>query len=527
SLLGLGSTAVVIVLLLSALCIYFSRRSILRLGREYEEFCGKRVFYLLGQNTDIFSNVENGAATDSYLFRLVKGDSRFAGRVLRMLLSLIIPGLTLVVAGTVLIYLETYLTLLIAVLASVFAYYQIKVSKDAAKHSMRFEKLAPAAGREYRGMLQHCKQQICQDKNQGLVERMFAKGPVKNQLDSYEGRLRAVEKSRLISGIFMAVILGLIILVMGTGIVREGQGWGRLLIYVVALRFAMTNLQTVFSTITAINRFYPQVRRYSLFVQSFEDQDREQYPVLDEYELRVDTNAVENVLEGSESRAEVKPGRRMSLVTPLELNRYTMASMARAMLGDDERAFKGALYSMRFAAMEQSCPGMSLRRVLELEPDAKWPDIRVWFADQETFERARKQLPGSLDKEINPKVWDQVDPGIKFILGLVSARQSDCQWVLIEARGLKSLGLEAAKFYLDLFRDRIAVMVFNKNLDQAGSLNEHLVAVMDQESLVGLGSPEWFASVWAHAGDMLDTARGKAAGRKAGGGMQEEDEEEV
>jgi len=524
SLLAGGGLAVVLLLSLSALCIYFSRRSILRLGRRYEEFCAKRVFYLLGQNIDVFTAIEDNSGGDPYLMRLARSDSRFAGRVLRMLLSLIIPVLTLAVALAVLLYLELGLTLIILLLGMGFLAFQYRISVQAAMHSINFEKLAPEAGKQYKGLLQHFKQQSESGRNQDIVEQTFAKGPVKKWLDSYEGRLRASDTSQLISGLFMAIVLGLILLIMGGAIIREGSGWGRLLIYVVALRFAMVNLQQSFALITSINRFYPQVRRYFLFVQSFEDQDREQYPVLDKYELRVDTGAVENVLDGSENRAEVKPGRSMSLVTPLELNRYTMASMARAMLGDDERAFKGALYSMRFAARGQSCPGMSLRRVLELGPDARWHDMQSWFADQETFERARKQLPGSLDKEIKPRIWDQVDPGIKFILGLVSARQSDCQWVLIEARGLKSLGLEAAKFYLDLFRDRIAVMVFNNNLDQAGSFNEDLVAVMDQENLVGLGSPEWFASVKTQAGDMLDAARGKAAGKKAGGGQEGEEE---
>jgi hypothetical protein len=524
ALLCTGSFIVVMLLFLSSLCIYFSKSISVSMSREYEEFCSKRVFYMLGQSNYLYNLAKNGNYADSYLFRLVKADSRFAGWVLRMLLSLIIPGLTLIAAIVVLLYLEAVLTLLIVCFSILFMYYQYRASKQAANHSIRYETLTPVAGLEYKALLNHLKYQLKYNDSQDVIAQLFTRNQVKKHLDAYEGRLRAVENSRLISGIYMALILGLILLVMGTTIIQDREGWGRLLVYVVALRFAMTSLQNSFSIITSINRFYPQVRRYFLFVQSLKNQNRVKLQLLGEYKLRVDSKAGLDMLEGSLMETEVKPGYRISLVTPLELNRYTMVSMAKAMLGDDERAFKGALYSMRFATKGQSCPGMSLRRVLELGPDAKWPDMRSWFPDQETFELAKEKLPKSLDKEIAPRIWDQVDPGIKFILSLISARQSDCQWILLEAKGLKSLGNEAAKFYLDLFRDRISVMVFNKNLDIVGSFDEDLVAVVDQERILGLGSTDWFASVRSLVENMLNADKGKTTGRKAGGGVPDDDD---
>ena len=513
-----GSLAVAVLLILSALCVYFSRRSILRMGREYEEFCSKRVFYLLGLNTDVFSATDETAIGDSYLFRLVKSDSRFAGRVLRMLLSLIIPGITLAVAVAVLFYLEASLTLIIAILACVFLLYQYRVSKEAAGHSIRFEKLAPAAGREYKGLIEHFKQQSTPDESRGQVELAFARGPVKKQLDAYEGRLRAVEKSRLVSGLFMALVLGLIMLIMGASIIREGAGWGRLLIYVVALRFAMTNLQNSFAIMTSVNRFYPQVHRYFLFVQSLRHDDQTEYPVPEQYELQVGKCPI----VGSEDRLVVGRGGRLAFVTPLKLNRYTLAVVTKGMLGEDEQTFKGALYSMRFATTGHSSPGMSLRRALGLNAKAQWDDLKSWFPDEELWQLAREKLPESEDKEISPKTWDTVEPKIKFALSLISALNSDCRWALIDAKALSLLDVEYAKFYLDLLREKIVVLVFNENLFRIGAYGEDAVAVVGEEALLGLGSPAWFLTVRGEVEETLGLSSGKKK-RKAG---IEEDEEE-
>jgi hypothetical protein len=71
-LLASGSATVVVLLSLSALCIYFSRQSILRMGRNYEEFCAKRVFFLLGMNADVFAMAPEQSKGEAYLLRLVR-----------------------------------------------------------------------------------------------------------------------------------------------------------------------------------------------------------------------------------------------------------------------------------------------------------------------------------------------------------------------------------------------------------------------------------------------------------------------
>lgn len=502
-----GGILVVILLLLSASFIYYARRTAIRMAREYEEFCARRVFHLLGEGSELFSARERG--DESYLLRLVRSDARLAGRVLRRLLSVVIPGFTLVVTVVVLLYLETALSFLIAALGSVLLFYQYRVSRQAAQHSMRFEKLAPEAGAEYRALIQHSKHLPAPESNTDPADRLFAKGAVRRQLDAYEGRLRAVETSRLVSGVFMAVVVGLILLIMGVEIIRVGTGWGRLLVYVVALRFAMMGLQGVFSTITSINRFYPQVRRYYAFVQSVSAQDAARYPPRYRYTLKVEGETAP--LPGSMERLEVQQGARLALVTPLELNRYTLAAICENLLGTDQSALYSALHSARYASTTHTCPNTSLREALGLSREPESDNLHAWFPDSERWAKAREQLSSNLDKQLRLELWDGLDPSLKFILALISAKHGECSWIFVQEEGLRLLNPSETQFYLSLFDDAICCIVYKNNLDRVAAYGEYAVAVMDEQRLMGLGNREWFTAVRGTVSEELATK-----GRKNG-----------
>lgn len=518
-----GSGTIVVLLLLSALCIYYSRRTIICMAREYEEICVKRVFRTLGSGGDLFDGMAESKESEAYLLRLVRADSRIAGRVLRRLLSLVVPGTTLLVAVIVLLYLEVWLTAILAVLGGALLFYQYHVSRTAAEHSIKFEKWAQLAGAEYKGLVKYYRHLPRADTSDEYADSLFAKGPVRKQLNAYEGRLRAVENSRLVSGVFMAVGIGLIIVVMGGSIIQQGSGWGRLLIYVIALRFAMMNVQIVFSAITGINRFYPQLRRYLAFVRSSSASSLEQYPPRRVHTLSIGEVAEEMCSEGSWEEFELRPGARLALVTPLELNRYTLAGLCGILAGGDEEATYGILNGARYASVAHGCPRTSLRRVLGLSAEATWSELRDWFPNADLWGCAREQLPSNLDKKVDSAQWEAVAPELKFVLSLISARIEGCFWLFLQVDGLRQLGPEAAPFYLNLFADAVTVVVHGPDLDRVGTYGEHGVAVTDGEMLLALGPLEWFES--AH-GWISETVMSARSGGKKGLGKEAVDDDD-
>jgi hypothetical protein len=519
-LLAAGSLSVLLLLGISAVCVYVSRNGTLRMGSKYEEYCAKRVFFLLGRHTGIPVTAGSGQCQGvAFLQRLVKGDARMCGRVLCMMMSLIVPGITLLCCVSVLFYLEAGLTLIIAVLGLIYLFCQYKVSRKVLEHSIRFERLAPLAGRELKQLIQHCKYQSHTDENRKKVENSFSSGPVRNQLDAFEGRLRATENSRLVSGLFMAVIVSLIILALGGSIIREGSGWGRLLVYVVALRFAMVNLQTMFTILTSINRFYPQMIRNYQFVISFQDHPNDPGLLPETYELHVKDTGRRHVLKGTRDPVIIHPGSRLALVTPQDMNRYALAQIMGGLLG--EKAGRSAIFSVGVVTFRQGCPQVPLRRLLGLSGSAGWKDVLL---PEDLVSRLKGILGASLDIMVKPGLWEKMGVEDKFAISLVAALNSDCQWMILEEKGLYLLTQKYPCDYLAGVNNKIVVIAFQSHITRVGQYSEDQVAVMDENGLIGLGSLEWFTDVRPGVRDMLQYSKKRY---QAGGNDMEEDIDEM
>lgn len=492
NLLCAGSLVVITSLLLSAIGVFLSKRSILIIGIRYETFCAKRIFSLLSIRSYDFISRASGRGPDNYLLRLVKSDSRMAGRVLRLILSLIIPIITLIVAFSALVYLNPTLTLAILFFGIGYLMFQKKVSKKAANFSIRAETLAPLVSQGYRKLIQHFKLQPENHSSKELVEETFKSNNLRDELDAYEGRLLAVEKSRLGTGLFTAMAIGLIILVMGGNIIRVGSGWDHLLIFVIALRFALSSLQSSFAIITSINRFYPQIRRYFQFLKNVEEELHKKPKFESVYEVQIAPDIPPAFPKGNVSNLVLMNGVRLALVTQLELNRYTISALSRSILGQSDLCRYNTIESMRFAIANHSYTGMTLRQMLNLAPDAKWTTLNKWFPDQNLLKLANDQLPNSLDKVISSKNWSHVDAKLKIALSMISAACADSRWIWVDAKDLNLIEKMSAGFYLDRFDDRILVLCYNKNLKMVGRYGEKIVAFAHNEKLLSMGTTEWF-----------------------------------
>lgn len=265
------SSVVLLFLVISALLIFYSRSLSIRLSRLYNEHCIHSILSNLGgANVPRYTKDQIDVFNDKYFQRMLISDARICGRVLRLVLTLAFPILALIVSFSVLVYLDVFLTCIIFAAMSLYLVIQGNISKQASHTSSVFEVHTPAASKKIIDFFNITKlTQLGFSANLNSQKDIFNFSPFKKQFDAYEARRRYVEYSRLVSGIFIAIILGLITLIMGERILANKSGWGELIIFVVALRAAMMNLQPVFNQITSINRFYPQLRRYYNFINSY------------------------------------------------------------------------------------------------------------------------------------------------------------------------------------------------------------------------------------------------------------------
>ena len=480
-------------LLIAAWSIYFSKSRGLKLRRKYEEFCAKRIFLHFGSGFKIGTPLEQDFSDDKIIVRLARRDSRFCSRALWMILDTVIPLATFMVAIATLLYINALLTLLNFTLMGFSAIFLYKVSVYAARNSASLEKFAKGTSREYLRIIQRQKalNVSTHENEQWLGKTLFSSGPIKKFHDAYEGRLRSLEYSQLISNIVFALAIFLILLIMGKSIISEGKGWGELIVYLIALRFMLTNMRQVNRKATGINRLYPQIRRYFQFLNTTVITPKAGAVPPASYTIAPKTT--HPAIEGSLEYWELKKGSRIGLLSTVTLNRYTLGFLTDCILGHVAEKTKTALESMWFVTADyEFLPNRSLRESLGFSKKYTTDDLQKDLTKIGLWDKYNEQMPSNLDTSLSPDIWRRIDQGLKFSMALLNALQSDCHWIMIEEKGLRTLPDNARDYILDRCSDKIITIVFFQDHAAAGNYGEEVIAAMGHGEIIGLGSIDWF-----------------------------------
>ena len=250
-------TAVAVLILLGSGIVlnYLGRIRALFLGRSYEEFCSRRAIELINSRGQSTIGIPER--------RAIHNDSRICGRVATILVAAVLPMLFALVATGVLFVTDPIVTLwltLLVLLASPFLYW---VNVRGARFTQLMERTSIPAVLMKRSL-------VSSDKRSGAGEgglvSAFRSGPLKQNLDAYVGRRRAVEESGLVTGILMSLALVLILAQQGHQILATGKGLSSLAVYLITLRLQLTNLTKTMRVLTSVNRFYPQIARHRRFL---------------------------------------------------------------------------------------------------------------------------------------------------------------------------------------------------------------------------------------------------------------------
>jgi hypothetical protein len=422
------------------------------------------------------------------ILRLIQGDARICGRILRLLLLTIIPFITLIVAVASLFYLNVFLTFVILFLIGISAVFQYRVNIRGAKNYSLVEKHSKVSSSEFRKIIQWLKGSANPlSTGSSWLDTVLTRGSIKRHLDAYEGHLKAMENSRLVNNILSAIAIFAILGTLGASIIKEGQGWGKLIIYLVALRYALVNATSTIMKVTSLNRFYPQLRRYFQFLENTGTPLRSDNVRSEKYIISTQSD----VIDGSLERWTLNRSGRIGLVSPVTLNRYTVAFLTDCLLGHAQEASKNALGSMCFVTSYYGNLPMGLRESLGFPRGYDWNDFRKDTEGAGLWDRIEKQLPHEMEKTISHDTWIKIDRDLKFALSLLTALHSDAQWVMLEEKGLLTLPEVAREFFLNRLSDRVTVIVFNNEIAAVGNYNEEVIAVINENGIVGLGSAEW------------------------------------
>ena len=237
---------------------YLGRVRALTLSRAYEEFCSKRAIALVNERAKPNIGIPER--------RAIHRESRVCGIVARILINAVVPALFVIVATGILLYTDPTVTLWLGLLVAMAAPLLYWVSVRGARFTQLMERTSARAALAKRTLVSkdHGTRPTAVDDPE--LERAFAGGPLKKNLDAYVGRRRAVEESGLVTGLLMAAALVLILAQQGGQILVTGKGLSSLAIYLITLRIQLTNLSKTMRVLTSVNRFYPQIARHRRFL---------------------------------------------------------------------------------------------------------------------------------------------------------------------------------------------------------------------------------------------------------------------
>lgn len=512
--------AVAALFMASALLRFASRTWSLRLRRVYSEVCTYRILSIL-ERAPLAASLRLRPFSENLGMLLAKTDAITCGRILFILVRTVAPLITLVVALAALSYVNPLLVVALLLLSPLAAFFLFRVNVKAAEVSHLTETRSSPSGAEIRRAVSRFawSPETHASEPARRTDWEAALPKTRRYMDVYIGRLHSVNESELVSNLYFAAVLSVVLLGLGVQAIVWEQGWERMAWCVVAIRYILVAVRELARTFTSVNRFYPQARRYLDFVRaSAARESPEAEPEPPPYRIGVEHPS----LAGSADEWQPQAGQRLAVVASFPLNRYTLSYLMASLVGDDDGTLARAVASSRYVTSRYLLATGRPERDLHLD-GAGWQELRAWAEKARLVKQFERQLPGSVSARISDDQWLRTNPGLKFLAGLVSAMRTQSQWILVEESALRELREDARSGVLEALRDRIVVIVYGRDLDAIGTYGEQVVIVLDEEHMLGLGPVSWALGHRARIEAML--AESASAGAAAA--VDEEDFEDA
>ncbi len=262
--------------ILSAACTYFTDRVILALARDYHALCAERVLMLAGDPLCRGWQALADEPPRLIISRLAGSSSRAMGLVLRDMLRVILPSLTVLATVGFLFYLDVTLTLVLLPAAILYLIPLYLINRRVTRMQTLYRDLSPQARSEVGRRLRELMNSGELEHGNEALRREALNGPVyRGALAALYGRLLADRRVHLLNAAFFVACL--VTLLVGFGLEMRsnaaghprgaGRAWADLVFYLFALRFAISSLKQTTSLGAKFSRFFPEYRLYAAFVQ--------------------------------------------------------------------------------------------------------------------------------------------------------------------------------------------------------------------------------------------------------------------
>ena len=245
-------------MLLAAFFTYYYTKSSVYLSCEYEKYSIKKTYDKVISTPAVRPPAIEGRSGLGTILTLLLGDTRQVARFVFIILTSIVPFVTMSVGFISLFVIDWLITLLLLPTSLIYFFFMYRMSNFAISNSRDHEKYKEIV----KGPLNTNLNSSAKFEPAKEFEKVVDEKHIDSYIKSYGGIIELTFKSSFFSDIFTSIELVIVLFSLSLFAILNKSNWEIIPVYLVALRFMVNNLKTFSSKVNVANRFYPQAKRY-------------------------------------------------------------------------------------------------------------------------------------------------------------------------------------------------------------------------------------------------------------------------
>ncbi len=481
--------AITLALLLgSALVIYFSRRQVVALVVRHYRHCSQQVLRLYGARPDARLRPANFRQVLRALKKRSNIDAKLCGKSLRILLGAIVPLLTVIWTSAVMFWIDAWATLGVLALVAVFLVLYYFVNRRVVLNQRRLEASKPQARADWLDHVQKTRSHArWSPRHEQQTQRLYDTGEMRVSLEAYGQRLLATVHAEFVGNVLLALGIAGVLIYLGAQAIGQEIGWSEFFAFLITARIGISSVRSVFTSLTGFSKLYPFVRRYYDFVLSAPREDSAVEPVSHLQFIAPDEPQFEGL-----QRCDARPGDRIALLSPVEINRYTVFYFADCLTAGSDVPSERIVGSIYFVHSDQVAVGqVSVREFAHLPAGWSIADLDARFNGVELGRRLTASGFNDLEKVHRRREFKSMGESLRHELLLASAATSLASVVIIDHEVLAQIEPDARRRWLEALGDRIVLVHCGEEPARVGLAGESAVCVATAAGVAALGSPAW------------------------------------
>lgn len=479
------ASGILLSLAISSYLVFKVKSKALTLSLIYERFLIKKAFEAWARGCAVDNDMACIRYPEAVFSRIINSDCKLCSRAFLKLLHLIEPLCVLLFSVSALLFLDWATTLVLLPVAVIGGWCLVKVNVESAKAYQTYEQISPFASAEKRSAWRYYLGISGKYSSiTRIVDKFLHEGKTHDQIEAYRRYMISSDLAVCINSIILGAGFFCILIFIGFQLVESGGEWHRLTAYLLGLRFSVSSLKTVSSILLAINRFFPQIQRVSIFLERAGGQ---KFSVLKEKGNLPQISFEDGELEGQN---------RIAVMVPFELDSNSLDWILAKLLSfapEDVRIFSDKL--AYFSNVFEPVGGESFQSTFGLHEEVTpqhienvLRDVGYWEKHEDDF---GKMVQMDFSEPIPQNDWSQLHKRTLVVAFLINSIVVPVDLVILDSLALNHLPAKGRPL-LDMLSEKTqVVIVYGTQAKVYCASGEEIAILYDHLGGAELVSAKW------------------------------------